>query len=514
MAKFKATKYPQGIFSPVFLCRQIQKGTFEFTLSKLIDEVLDVSVFYDRYKNQETGASAYDPRILLKIIFLAYSRGVTSSRRIEEYCQYNTLFMAMSANSRPHHTTIAKFVSTMENEIKDLFIQVLMVCDKRGLIGKEMFAIDGCKLPSNASKEWSGTLAELQRKKEKLEAAIEQILENHKQQDGSKDKKFNDDDDDNYLKSLRRDVAKLSVFLETNEEKVGLSGKPIKSNVTDNESAKMQTSKGVIQGYVGVATVDKKHQVIVNAEAFGQGYEQNLLEPSIEATRANFNAINHEGDVFSSAKVAADNGYHSEDNLSFLYSENIDAYIPDNKFRSRDPRFADREHHKEAKPGQSKSEKIKKFKPDDFLFAEDLSHCICPAGQRLFRSGNNAKVKHYRAYKFKGAKSSCVPCTMRERCLRKPEKTEIRQVAYLIGKSRDGAASYTEKMKAKIDTEVGRAIYGLRLAVGEPPFANIRFNMRLDRFSLRGKLKVNTQWNLFCIVHNMKKLHTYGGCFS
>jgi hypothetical protein len=56
-------------------------------------------------------------------------------------------------------------------------------------------------------------------------------------------------------------------------------------------------------------------------------------------------------------------------------------------------------------------------------------------------------------------------------------------------------------MKAKIDTETGRTLYGLRLAVGEPPFANIRSNLRLDRFSLKGKNKVNAQWNLFCILH-------------
>ena len=513
MAKFKPSSYPQGIFSPIFLCRQIHKGTFEYTLRILIDEVLDLSSFYRKYKNSHTGASAYDPKVLLKIIFLAYSRGVTSSRRIEEYCKDNTLFMAMSGNSRPHHTTIARFVSSMHNEIADLFLQVLMVCDERGLIGKEMFAIDGCKMPSNASKEWSGTFDELQRKKEKLELAIEQILAEHQKQDGSKSTASSDDDDDDYLKSLRRDVAKLSVFLEVNEERKGLSGNPVKSNVTDNESAKMQTSKGVIQGYVGVATVDKKHQVIVNAEAFGQGYEQDLLEPSIKATRANFAAIGSTDDVFRTASVAADNGYFSEDNLKFLYQENIDGYIPDNKFRSRDPRFAERNERKKESPGES-AKKLKKYELKDFLFAEDLSYCICPAGQRLYRNGNNARIKQYKAYKFKGPKSSCKPCSHRERCLRKPDKTEVRQVSWLIGKIESKTDSYSARMKAKIDTEIGRALYGLRLAIGEPPFANIRSNLRLDRFSLRSKKKVNTQWNLFCILHNLKKIHRYGGCIA
>lgn len=513
MPKFKPTSNRQGIFSPIFLCQQIQKGTFEYTLNVLIDEALDLSAFYSRYKNEKTGASAYDPRVLLKIIFLAYSRGVTSSRVIAEFCQYNTLFMAMSANSRPHYTTIARFVSSSHEEIKDLFLQVLLVCLKRDLIGREMFAIDGCKLPSNASKEWSGTIKELRKKKEKLQLAIERIVDKHKQQDGSKTNTFCQESDDKYLKSLRRDVAKISVFLETNEEKIGLSGKPVKSNITDNESAKMHTSKGVTQGYVGVAAVDSKYQVIINAKAFGQGYEQDLLRPTIEETRANFTAIGYQGDIFSGVRLTADNGYHSENNLSFIYAENIDAYIPDNKFRSRDPRFVDRDHHKD-KVNNKKTSSQKKFTPDDFHFAEDLSHCICPAGQRLYRDGKNVKIKQYRAYKFKGAKASCLPCTMRKQCLRKPDVTEIRQVSYLLGKISNDSSSYTEKMKAKIDTEIGRAIYGMRLAVGEPPFGNIRSNLRLDRFSLRGKEKVNAQWNLFCILHNIKKLHNYGGSFA
>jgi hypothetical protein len=69
-------------------------------------------------------------------------------------------------------------------------------------------------------------------------------------------------------------------------------------------------------------------------------------------------------------------------------------------------------------------------------------------------------------------------------------------------------------MKRKIDTAIGRAIYGMRLAIGEPPFAHIRSILGVDRFSLRGRIKVNIQWNLFCIVHNLKKIHRYGKVFA
>ena len=100
------------------------------------------------------------------------------------------------------------------------------------------------------------------------------------------------------IDTLRKKVKKLKSWLKQNEEKIGKSGKPRKSNLTDNESAKMKSSHGVIQGYDGVATVDSKHQVVVHAEAFGQPQEHELLEPMIEGTRKNFAAIGVQGDIF------------------------------------------------------------------------------------------------------------------------------------------------------------------------------------------------------------------------
>ena len=94
---------------------------------------------------------------MLKIVLLAYSQGIISSRGIEQACARNVQFIAISADSQPSHTHIAKFVCSLSHQIKLLFSQVLMTCDAQGLIGRDMFAIDGVKLPSNASKQKSGT---------------------------------------------------------------------------------------------------------------------------------------------------------------------------------------------------------------------------------------------------------------------------------------------------------------------------------------------------------------------
>ena len=163
------------------------------------------------------------------------------------------------------------------------------------------------------------------------------------------------DHDKQYIATLRRQIRKIKGWLGENDDKPGKTGKPIKSNITDNESAKMKTSNGVIQGYNGVAATDSKHQVVVHAEAFGVAQEHGLLEPMVEGARNNFQAIGAEDDVFNKAKLTADSGFHTEANMKMLAEEGIDDYVADILFRKRDPRFKDRERYKERHRKETKS---------------------------------------------------------------------------------------------------------------------------------------------------------------
>jgi transposase len=506
MARYKDYDYRQGKFIPVSFDKQILPGTFEHTLNHLIDNELDLSVFDNRYSNDATGAPAYDPAILLKIILYAYSRGITSSRKIEQCCKENIIFMALSCDTTPHFTTIADFISTLDSEIINLFLEVLLVCDHMNLIGKEMFAIDGVKLPSNASKEWSGTKEELQKKKEKMEEAIKQIMAHHRETD----EQNIPPEEEKYITTLTESIRKIRAFLAENDDKSGTRGTPIKSNITDNDSAKMKTSHGIIQGYDGCAVVDAKHQIIVHAEAYGAPQEQALLQPMIEGTRENFTAI---GDsvIFDKAILTADSGFHSEKNMEMLSLNNIDAYVADNQMRKRDPRFAERDRYKERfnKERAAYYGTTTTFVVDQFIISEDKTFCICPAGKRLHRNGGNVAVRGTTAVKFRSNKTDCLACHLRRQCLRYPDRSQTRQV-YFFQKRPE---SFTERMRQKIDSLTGRIIYNKRLATVEPVFANICSTLGLDRFTLRGKGKVNIQWLLYCMVHNLLKVHRYGyGC--
>jgi transposase len=120
MARYKLVdRSPK--FIPVVLDAQIQPGSFEFALDYLVDNELDLSALHARYNNDLTGAPAYEPGVLLKIVLLAYSRGLISSRSIERACRENVLFMALSGDSAPQFTTIAKFIRELSPQIQALF---------------------------------------------------------------------------------------------------------------------------------------------------------------------------------------------------------------------------------------------------------------------------------------------------------------------------------------------------------------------------------------------------------
>jgi transposase len=165
MARLKETEKGQGLFLTVNLEEQILHGTFEWTMRYIIDRT-DMSLFESRYNNDEKGAAAYSPGILLKIIFYCYSCGILTSRKMEKACRENIITKALAENSEPDHATIAAFISTNQEAVKDLFTQVLFKCSELKLITGEMFANDGCKLPSNASKEWSGKIEDLKKKRD------------------------------------------------------------------------------------------------------------------------------------------------------------------------------------------------------------------------------------------------------------------------------------------------------------------------------------------------------------
>jgi hypothetical protein len=282
--------------------------------------------------------------------------------------------MALSADTRPHFTTIANFISSMVDVIAPLFRDVLTVCYTEGLIGRR--------------------------------------------------------------------------------------GKPVKSNITDNESAKLVSSHGVIQGYNGIATLDADHQMVVDAQAFGDVHEAAHVKAIIET---------------------------------------------DPQFRKRDPRFANQQEHKAKTTDRKRTSKARKyFGAAEFIFNDD-GVSICPAGKPMKSSCPN--------WKRKGYPEHCGNCPLQSQCLRSPN-SPVRQVTKTDSGIRHNKKSAIQRMMERFDTERGRHYYSKRMDIVEPVFGNTRATLDMDSFTLRGRRKVDAQWKLYCTVHNVGKPARYGPSFA
>ena len=344
----------------------------------------------------------------------------------------------------------------------------------------------------------------MRQKKEKLEEKVKKLLEEHTRADQAGETSRTAEQPSAQDKvhaqrpRLEKQVARIAQFLAEHEPKRGKRGKELQSNVTDNDSTKMQTSHGVLQRYNGQALVDAKHHVIVHAAAFGNGQDYGHVAPMLEGAKANGKAIGLPQHYFEGKRFSADSNYHSEANLQTCVQEQLDAYIPDTHFRQRDLRFATQARHK-PHPQE-------KFTLEDFTYDHEHDCYMCPNDKclkledRRHQIGNNL----YRRYEANAA--DCGACPRREKCLQNP-KTRRKHLAVFIEPAHE---TLSQQMITKIDTPEARAIYGQRLAIVEPVFGNLRSQKRLDRFTLRGKIKVNIQWMLYFMVHNMEKIVHYG----
>ena len=514
MARFKPYDYAQGLMVPISLEAQLSPGTLEHALHHLIERRVADDWFEELYANEEIGRPAYSPKLLLKVILLGYARGVIGSRRLELACKENVTFMALACGTRPDHSTLAAFVGKLQGRMERIFAEVLLVCHEEGLLSGTHLSLDGVKLPGNASREGSGTFAELRWKADKLRRKVSESLAEHRRQDRLDRKRGDGSARERAQEKAKRAATearllaraeKLERFVEEEEPKEGTQGKEVQSNVTDNDSAKMTTGHGVIQGYNAQALVDEKAQVIVHGLASGVGQDHQQIEPVLAGVSELLELVElPEKLPLKEARLSADCNYHSEANLEACQSYGVDAYIPDNHFRQRDARFASQERHKSRV-------KLEHFTIVDFEYDKANDQYRCPQGMvlRLYaRSHRTNRGQSYRRYRSR--KQDCARCLLRGQCLKRG--AQRKSLALALGAQ---PATLTARMRRKIDRPESRRIYGRRLAIVEPVFANIRSNKRLDRFTYRGQVKVNIQWLLYCLVHNIEKLahrsKTYGG---
>jgi transposase len=325
-------------------------------VSEVVEDLLDLTAIYASYESA-SGAPPYDPRMMLKLLLYAYATGVTSSREIERRCHVDVAFRWLSANEAPDYRSVSRFRRRHLEALSPLFLQVLSLCAKAGLVRLGRVALDGTKLDANASRHKAMSYDRIVPKIEELQKEVDAMLAEAEAADAAEDDAYGKDrrgDEvpaelvrrESRLRKLReakeaieqeaRDKAEAAARKKAAEqEKVPdeidaaakaaaerATPKPsAQRSFTDPEARMMKTNHGFDYAYNAQAVVDEEHQVILAAEVTQEASDAHQLVPMIKATEENLAAAGIAG---SPTTLLADAGYCSEDNLEAAEDLDLD----------------------------------------------------------------------------------------------------------------------------------------------------------------------------------------------
>ncbi len=407
---------------------------------------LDISAITTKYEREERGYPPYNPRMMVALLFYAYCRSIFSSRKIMQACEERLTFRVIAGDDVPNFRTISDFRKQHLRALEDLFVQVLQLCQKAGLVKLGHIALDGTKVKANASRHKAMSYGRMMQEEKRLKEEIHQLLSEAEAVDQQEDKEYGSDcRGDELPKELARresrlkriQQAKKALEIEAkaaadqartereaachkdDKPKGGRRPKPISDipadnkqyNFTDPESKIMKVSnKGWDQCANAQAAVDSHKQIIVACDVTNQTNDKRQFEPMLEKAQENV------GKDKRIKAASVDTGYYSESNIEYAEEKGIDAYIA------------------------------------------------------------TKKVKH-------NAPPAKAPCG------RMPKDLTAK-----------------EKMARKLRTKKGRETYSKRKSIVEPVFGQIKGARGFVQFSMRGLEKMRGEWTLVCLTHNLLKL--------
>lgn len=308
-------------------------------------EALDLSAILDSY-SEERGYPPYHPAMMMALLLYAYSQGIYSSRRIAKGCQERVDFMAVTGMQRPDFRTISEFRKRHRQAVRQLFVQVLRLCQEAGLVKLGHVALDGTKVKANASKHKAMSYQRMNKAEAELQEIVGGWLRQAEGVDAREDREQGAElseelpewvrDKQRRLEKIRQARARLEAEARAQAEqnkpqkKSGGPGRPSKnkpgtpkdsaqSNFTDPESRIMKSHDGFIQGYNAQAAVDSESQVIVAERLTTNASDAQQLAPMVAQIKQNTGR--------QAKELSADAGYCSEHNLKELKRRHISGYI-------------------------------------------------------------------------------------------------------------------------------------------------------------------------------------------
>jgi transposase len=322
-----------------------------FLLREILQNRLDLSAFHERYRC-ERGQPPYHPALMVGLFFYGGMQRVYSSRRLAQACVRDVGFMVLTGGARPDHHTIGEFRQRFTEELAQLFVQVLGLCQEAGLVRLGHISLDGTKLRANASRHKAMSYGRMLSKEEVLEAELRRWLEEGMRQDAEEDEEHGPDDDgwslpdEAEMKVVRRKLehiqagkARLETMFREKAEAEGRDPDTVQvperaqTNFTDPESRIMKTQEGFQQCYNAQAAVDGESQVIVAYNLTNQSPDVQQLRPILQEIH---DLTGRYPDQFT-----ADAGYASEANFAALDEAGVHAVIALRRYHRDEPPDAD-----------------------------------------------------------------------------------------------------------------------------------------------------------------------------
>jgi transposase len=343
---FRSYEPNQIFLMPISMREWLPGDHLSYFISDVVDH-LDLSAITERYAGEERGYPPYHPAMMVKVLLYAYCIGVASSRKIEKHLCEDIAFRVLAANNTPDFRTISDFRKDHLRALAGLFLQVLKLCQKAGLVKLGHVALDGTKIKANASKHKAMSYKRMQEEEKRLEAEVAELLKRAETVDEEEDRRYGKDKKgdelpkelafrESRLKKIKEAKAALEAEARLAAEKEPGEGEeevmpPDKAqrNFTDPDSHIMPAPGGkhFIQAYNAQAAVDSANQVIVAAEVTNKPTDRGQSEPMMEVVKINTGQLPRQ--------MSADAGYFSGDAVKNLTSLGIDVYMPPNRIGHR-----------------------------------------------------------------------------------------------------------------------------------------------------------------------------------
>ena len=443
----------------------------------LVDEMvenLDLKKFYNLTSG--AGNPAYDPRLMLKVLFLGYTTGIFSSRKLQQQCQENLAFIHLTRGHQPKFRAICEFRVRHHEHIKELFPQMLEIAKKLNILRLGRLILDSTKIKANAS---GNRVIRADKYDEKLKS-IDDYLKNAQAQDSEEDKiygkEFTGQELPQELHSKSKRLEKLKRIIQ---QAKGQNLNYI--NTTDPEAKYIKDSdiNKIKPSYNVQAALDKDSGLIVAYKTADTQTDNEHLEAMVKKTQGNTG--------IKPKEVDADSGYYSNASIASLEKDHIDTCIPDSQTACN------------LRKAKMDTEPPIKYTQDKFRYVPRQDAYICPQNKALvfrreYKAGRNKNTaKIVKEYVSKELCSSCPDAT---KCL---THHKVKHRTLTIHPDHNALLLTQEKFSK----EAYRQRYKERGAFIERIFGHFKKNLKFTQFYLRGKSKADVEVALLCMGFNL-----------